>query len=126
MLFIRRHGLFSDFINMSALLVDGKVKVQAYLLLLSEIFTVVLKNKHSQFFLLITTVFNYILNQKNSLVKGLKFVLNGKVKGKPRTSTFRAIFGTVPSQQIVSKVEFSKVNTYNRYGAYGFKLWTNY
>lgn len=121
-LFIRRNGLFSDFVNVSYLLSIGKVKVEAYLILLAEIFTVVLKNRHSQFFLMVNTIFKEILKQKTGIITGLKFVLNGKLKGKPRTGTFRALVGRVPCQQSDSLIEFSKINTYNRYGAYGFKL----
>jgi len=52
-LFIRRDDLFSDFINLSPLVMTKNVKVNTYLLLLAQIFSLLLKKKHSSFFFFI-------------------------------------------------------------------------
>ncbi len=49
-LFPRRNDLFSDFLNTSCLLVLKKIKINTYLLILAQIFTLLLKKKHGSFF----------------------------------------------------------------------------
>jgi hypothetical protein len=49
-LFIRRNDLFSDFINLSPLIMIKSINVNTYLLLLAQIFSLLLKKKHSSFF----------------------------------------------------------------------------
>lgn len=49
-LFIRRNDLFSDFLNLSTLLIAKKIRINSYILILGQIFTVLLKHKHSSFF----------------------------------------------------------------------------
>lgn len=59
-LFIRRDDLFSDFINLSPLVMIKSIKVNTYLLLLAQIFSLLLKKKHSSFFF-----FKYFIYQTN-------------------------------------------------------------
>lgn len=49
-LFTRRNDLFSDFLNLNSLLITKKLKVHTYILILGQIFTILLKYKHSSFF----------------------------------------------------------------------------
>ncbi len=125
-LFIRRLDLFQDFLKLSALTIKAKIKPSIYLFLFAQIFTTILKKKHGQFLFFIKAAFKKIIVLKKTHIKGIKFFLNGKIKGKPRANSFKLLLGNVPCQQVNSKIEYSKINTYNRYGAFGFKLWLNY
>ena len=49
-LFPRRSDLFSDFLNTSCLLVLKKIKINTYIIILGQIFTLLLKKKHGSFF----------------------------------------------------------------------------
>lgn len=141
-IFIRRPDLFSDFFNLSALLVDTKLSTKLYLQLLGQIFSILLKQKHTKFFLFLKNLFNELIFQKKdvlskeknrlskgkkksivfSAIIGIKFHLNGKLKGKPRASSLKIINGKVPCQTVNSNIQYNKITIYNRYGAFGLKL----
>lgn len=55
-------------------------------------------------------------------IKGLKFSIKGKLKGKPRKKKLQILVGNVPCQQIKHPVDFAKTHVYNRYGAFGLKF----
>lgn len=55
-------------------------------------------------------------------IKGIKFILRGKLKGKPRKSCVKFLAGLTPHQSTKVETHYSKLHTYNRYGAYGFRV----
>ncbi len=55
-------------------------------------------------------------------IRGIKFMMGGKLKRKARKSFIKILAGLVPCQKISSTIHYSKLHTYNRYGAYGLKL----
>lgn len=63
--------------------------------------------------------------RKNS-IKGLKLVISGKLKGKPRSSSTLLLVGNISSQTLDSKIDFSKTHVYTIYGVFGLKLWVSY
>jgi hypothetical protein len=85
-LFSRRFDLFADFINLSSLLIKGLLSVAAYLILLKQIFSIILKKKHAQYFLFINILLKKLI--KGSVL-GLKFSIAGRLKGKPRANTLK-------------------------------------
>ena len=127
-LFERRYNLFVDFLKIVSLLVEKKINSETFLSVLGEIFHVLPKTKHSNFFLLLKTVFFLLTSNKNinSSVKGIKLLINGKLKGKMRASSILIFKGSVPNQTLSKNIEFSKLHTYTRYGAFGFQLWICY
>lgn len=54
-------------------------------------------------------------------IKGIRFMLRGKLKGKPRKSCVKMATGFTQGQSAQLETHYSKLHTYNRYGAYGFK-----
>lgn len=129
-LFNRRTGLFVDFIKIISLYCKNEVNIHTVLQIISQIFCSIQKRSHSQFFIFIEKVFNLI----TSLIKkkvdnfkgitGVKFVVNGRIKGKPRSSSFKTIKGKVPTQSINKNIEYIKKNNYTpHYGVFGFKMW---
>jgi hypothetical protein len=125
-LFLRRFNLFIDFVKMTSLFTQNQLGVDAYAHILGEIFNRLQKNKHSKFIFLIKYLFKEILLIKNSNIIGVKFILNGKIRGKEKASTLKFSLGRIPIQTIESAIKFSKIHVYTLYGVFGFKLWINY
>ena len=119
-IFTRRVDLFADFVNLSSLFAQAVLKVSAYLFLLKQIFSNILKKQHTQFFLFLNLVLKKLIQFK--LIKGLKFIIAGKLKGKPRTNTLKILAGKISCQTILNKIDFSKIHAYTRYGVFGLKL----
>jgi small subunit ribosomal protein S3 len=65
-----------------------------------------------------------LLNIKNTLnILGMKFSINGKLKGKPRSSTNFIKEGNLPLQSFNKEIDFAKIHSYTLMGAFGLKLW---
>ena len=62
--------------------------------------------------------------KKNIL--GIKFLVNGKILGKLRSSSKLISVGSVPIRTINADIMFSQSHVYTLYGAFGFKLWVHY
>lgn len=130
MLFSRRFNLFIDFIKLTSLFIKSKITSNNYLYLLSQIFRLLTKKKHSRFMYFLKFLFTRIIKMEakfgNTLIKGVKFLINGKILGKPRSSSSRLLVGSVPIQTINANIQFSKVHVYTLYGVFGFKFWVYY
>ena len=129
-LFNRRFNLFIDFLKINALFLKSKVSSKVYLSLLGQIFRILPKSKHGRFLLFLKLLFKALIdiseNSKNSFIKpilGVKLLISGKLKGKPRSTVSCIQVGSVPSQSIDKNVDFSKIHVYTLYGAFGFKIW---
>lgn len=130
MLFARRFNLFIDFLKLTSLFIQGKIQVDSLLHLLGQIFRLLTKKKHSRFMYFLKYLFVYITKTehqpKNNSIEGLKIVINGKILGKPRSSSSSLLIGSVPIQTIHANIHFSKTHVYTLYGVFGFKLWVHY
>lgn len=131
-LFARRFNFFIDFLKASSLFAENYLSVQGYLSFLGQIFRVLRKRTHSRFLLFIRTVFEtIILSSKNfrvskrSSIKGLKIVINGRLKGKTRANTVCYQLGRVPNSTIEENISFSKLHVHTLYGVFGLKVWTS-
>ena len=129
-LFNRRFNLFIDFLKINALFLKSKVSSKVYLSLLGQIFRILPKSKHGRYLLFLKLLFKALIdiseNSKNSFIKpilGVKLLISGKLKGKPRSTVSCIQVGSVPSQSIDKNVDFSKIHVYTLYGAFGFKIW---
>lgn len=121
-LFSRRFDLFSDFINLSSLFIKGLLSCAAYLILLKEIFSIILKKKHTQYFLFIHLLLKKLI--KGSIL-GLKFSIAGRLKGKPRANTLKILAGKISCTAQKNHLQYSKIHAFTRYGVFGLKLWVN-
>jgi len=130
-LFNRRFNLFVDFLKFTFLLYIGKIPISAHLLLLGQIFKVLPKKTHNRFLVFLELVFKFLLIKKLSskrniffsTIKGIKFIMNGKIRGKMRSSSKCISVGTIPIQSLDKNIEFSKTHVYTLYGAFGFQIW---
>lgn len=126
MLFSRRFNLFIDFLKLTTLFIEKKVDIKVYISILGTIFKILPKRAHSKFFFFLKHLFNILINQKNTTIKGIKFMINGKLKGKLRASSLKILVGKIGTQTISSEIDFSKVHVYTIYGCFGLKIWVNY
>jgi hypothetical protein len=127
--FVRRDGLFFDYLKIVFLFSKGVVNSRILLFFLSEIFKYLPKYKHIKFISLLKKTFNILVDpvffrgSDKISIHGIKFSIAGKFKGKLRKSRVSIQVGKVPVQSISKDVEFSKINVFTRYGVFGLKLW---
>lgn len=127
-LFSRRFNLFLDFIKITTLFLRFDKPNFSFLQALCQIFRILTKRHHSKYILFLQYVFNEITSHFNNeaiLIKGLKLVLSGKIKGKLRSSVVNIVSGSVPINTISLDVSFYKMHCYTFYGVFGFKFWVN-
>lgn len=123
-IFTRRLHLFLDFIKLESLFLNNLASTSSMLTLLAQIFYVLPKKKHNHFVRLLKLNSRFISRYvDHSLLKGIKFVINGKLKGKTRSSSTTISFGEIPIQTVSKCVDYSKVHVFTKYGVFGFKLW---
>lgn len=132
LLFSRRFNFFADFLKASALFTEDYLSIKSYLSFLGQIFKVLQKKTHGRFLAFLRVVFELIIIDpkvkqlsKKSNVKGLKFILNGKLKGKTRATTSCSQFGRVPISTVSKNITFAKLHVHTLYGVFGFKAWVN-
>ena len=127
-MFSRRFSFFLDFIKILSLFSTSQISAQIFLLFLQKIFKNLTKKTHNQFLSFLKTCFTlliYGLKSTNS-IKGIKLLINGKLKGKPRSDSTLILVGNVSNQTLDSKIDFSKIHVYTVYGVFGLKLWVSY
>jgi hypothetical protein len=129
-LFPRRFNFFLDFLQISILLIHQKIKAAFLVKVLVEIFRFLQKKMHSKFFNFLSQYFKLIVlesgysNQKKTFkLKGLKIIITGKLKGKPRSHTYINTYGSVPIQTISCGIDYAKQHAFTIYGVFGIKLW---
>jgi hypothetical protein len=129
-LFPRRLNLFIDFIKITSLFYERKISTQAYLAVLGQIFKVLPKKIHGQFLVfskILLTLLTSDVKTKSlhlrSCIKGIKLVVNGKLKGKPRSNSHCTQLGVVPIQSISKSIDFTRLHVHTLYGVFGFRIW---
>jgi hypothetical protein len=123
-LFDRRFNLYLDFLKVFSLMCQGLVHVSSFLFILSHVLRFLTKRSHGKFIefvkLLLDTA---VVNSENQSIKGIKFIINGKLKGQARASSFNVLSGTVVRQSISKNIEFSTIHTNTRIGVFGMRVW---
>lgn len=124
-LFPRRFFFYIDAIKLTYLFYFNKININFFIKILVEIFKILQKKMHSRFIFFIKELFKIFLlpcfNHKNNL--GIKLRLNGKLRGKPRSSTCCIFLGKVPNQSRIKNINYSKMHAFTKYGVFGFKIW---
>ncbi len=131
-LFQRRFTLFFDFIKHIVLLLNGSISSKIFVQLLSQLFKYLHKKTHTRFFVFFNLISNLIINIKNyknielkSDIKGLKFLIKGRLQGKMRASSKFLQEGKVPTQSFNKDVDIAKQHICTNYGVYGLTLWVH-
>ena len=132
-LFQRRFNLYFDTLKIITLFSQNLVHTSYFLFILSTIFKYLSKKLHKVFLTFLSQIiYSLVYNpytedyrSKNSLgtLKGIKFKINGKLKGKMRASNALITYGKIPNQSIGINIEYSLIHTFTRYGAFGMQAW---
>jgi hypothetical protein len=128
LLFPRRFNFFLDFIQLSILFLENKIDIKFFISIISEIFRILQKKIHAKFFLFINKYFQFLVSNPfkqilKSNILGIKFCINGKLKGKTRSNSYIFTTGTVPIQSLNAPISYAKTHAFTIYGVFGFKLW---
>ena len=124
--FPRRLRFFLEFIQISILFLENKIKIKFFISILCEIFRILPKKLHSKFFIFINKYFKFLISNplnKKKILLGVKFIINGKLKGKTRSNSYTLTVGTIPIQSLKAGIDFAKSHAFTRYGVFGLKLW---
>lgn len=127
-LFRKNLFFFFHFIKLTCLFLINKLNVLRYLNILADIFEPLKKEQHTPFLFFIKGLLEFFLLKYRvfSLIKGAKFIISGRLKGKLRHKKTRYILGQVPCQTINSNIKYNFIHSYTCYGTFGLKLWVNY
>lgn len=133
LLFQRRFYLYFDTIKIMALFYQKLIHTSYFLFTLSTILKYLSKKLHTKFLLFVeiliySLVYNAFRKDRRAkdavgVLKGIKFKLNGKIKGKMRATSHLIKYGNIPNQSIDLNIEYSMIHTYTRYGVFGMQAW---
>lgn len=116
-----------DLIIISALLLHtGKINASTINFILAKHFAWIPKKQHKKFFIFLRDYFKllYFLDQqKNKYLLGIKLLVSGRISGKSQASNFRSIIGSIFSQTITAKLDYSAKTSFSKLGTFGWKLW---
>lgn len=68
---------------------------------------------------------NNLYYTNKQTISGIKFIINGKLKGKTRSKSFNQVFGAVPIQTLKCNIEYAKSHAFTIYGVFGIKIWVS-
>lgn len=127
-IFPRRFNFFLDFIQLSILFLENKIEIKFFISIICEIFRILQKKMHSKFFIFINKYFQFLIStslksQSISNLLGIKFCINGKLKGKPRSNNYMFVAGSVPIQSVNASIDYAKAHAFTIYGVFGIKIW---
>lgn len=125
-LFNKRLNLFGDFIKVLTLFKQKKASAWLLCYLLSITFKSLQKKKHGLFTSFVNQIFKDIILEKNSAVEGIKFIIAGRLKGKPRASFTKITVGKISLNSQNKDIQKTQLHCYTVYGCFGLKLWINY
>lgn len=132
LLFNRRFNLFIDFIKIISLFSNSQASAKVFLFFLQKIFKNLTKKQHNQFLSFLKFCFHVLIYDLNNSkvvttpIKGIKLIINGKLKGKTRASSSTILVGQISTQTFNSKIDYSKAHIYTLYGVFGIKVWVSY
>jgi hypothetical protein len=126
-LFSRRFNLFVDFIKLTCLIQQRKITAATLLSTLGTIFKILPKRLHNSYFRFLKSLIQEVLLEQKKVDKttkiiGVRLLINGKLRGKLRSSSLTINQGRIGAQVLSNNMEFAKVNVNTMYGCFGFQL----
>jgi hypothetical protein len=125
-LFNKRINLFGDFLKILTLFREKKASVWLFCFILSTIFKSLQKKKHGLFTSFVNIVFKTLVSEKNSCISGIKFLISGRLKGKPRASFSKMTMGKISLTSNKDNIQHAQLHCNTIYGCFGLKLWINF
>jgi hypothetical protein len=124
-LFNKRINLLCDLLKILSLIEMKKINIWSLVYLLSLVFKPLQKKKHGMFISFLNEVFYYLINNNKS-IQGIKMIISGRLKGKPRGSTSKSTIGKLSLTEQKTTIRNAQTHIYTIYGCFGLKLWINY
>lgn len=127
-LFKKKSKLLILFSKLTILVLKNKLNLSTYLEMIVKVFQSLTKKQHSKFLFFMRFLLKLLITQQLlfSDIKGGRFLITGRLKGKPRSSKKVTIKGKLLSSTLTSKINYSCIHAYTKYGKFGLKLWLNY
>lgn len=127
-LFARRQAFLVDSCKICVLFSRGHVSSAVFLEVLGNIFKFLRKKRHSRYIMFVKDLFKLLVKKSRSgecRILGVKFRLNGKLRGKPRSGACLINVGRAGIQSLGQPIQFSKQSVFTVYGVFGLRLWVN-
>ena len=126
-LFAKRINLFLDFLKIVLLVENKKASIWTLVYIMSLIFKPLQKRQHGMFISFINQVFKYLINRKKGKkINGIKLMLSGRLKGKPRAKYAKMALCNISLTQYKANIQAAQSHIYTIYGCFGLKLWINF
>lgn len=128
-IFSRRFNLYLDFLKLSSLYLSSLISTKQYTLLLGQVFKFVSKKSHTKFIAFLKVLFKLLISESINLkqngkqIMGVKFIINGKLQGKPRSTSVFLQEGIIPIQTLSKQIHFFQTTVFTLLGTFGLKLW---
>lgn len=121
-LFEKHQNFFLDFIKITTLFCQEKIKADFLIIIIGTLFSFLKKKNHNRFFRFLELLYEKI-RAKNSNILGIKTLFSGKILGKTMASNKIILNGNMPIQSIKKYIVFERMHIYTIYGVFGLKLW---
>lgn len=128
-IFSRRFNLYLDFLKLSSLYLSNLISTKQYTLLLGQVFKFVSKKSHTKFVSFLKVLFSLLIiesknfKSRNEQIMGVKFIINGKLQGKARSTSIFLQEGLIPIQSLSKQIHYSQTTVFTLLGTFGLKLW---
>lgn len=124
-IFPRRFNSFVDFLKLTSLVEENKLKTSTYVEIVSNTFKYLQKKSHSKFFVFLKLLFLELV-QSSLYIQGINFQISGKLKGKLRSSALKITIGKIESSSLKSLGDCGICTSNTIYGSFGVKMFLNY
>lgn len=115
---------FKDCLNLS--IIGAKIRYS------SKLFSIFLAEHlkylkyHKPFLSFVIKLLRLIIFSKNFVLKGIKFIISGRLNNKPRSSSSVVILGNIPTiTKNTETIDYSESTCYTKNGTFGVKVWCN-
>jgi len=82
---------------------------------------------HKPFLSFVTKLLRIIIFSKNFVLRGIKFIISGRLNNKPRSSSSVVIIGNIPTTtKSIETIDYSESTCYTKNGTFGVKVWCNH
>nr|YP_010047238.1 ribosomal protein S3 [Eucampia zodiacus]QPJ79922.1 ribosomal protein S3 [Eucampia zodiacus] len=79
--------------------------------------------RHNYYLNFLKEILLVLVKSTFSSVNGIKIVINGRFNGAPRSKKKIILVGNVPTQTIISSVDYYKTTSYTQNGTFGVHVW---
>lgn len=82
---------------------------------------------HKPFLSFVTKLLRIIIFSNTFVLKGIKFIISGRLNNKPRSSSSVVILGNIPTiTKNIETTDYSESTCYTKNGTFGIKIWCNH